>query len=420
MYRWTDICDFSRSVSRPSNTTQVFAPVRLTHACMATSSPCNRASSPSYSLRPSFVPDVAMTTSFGWCDWPVGGARRWLPARAERHARARRRAPPATGRADASPPHPLAHLDHQWQHQRLGDSGQPLATGESLGEQSTPQLRQLGGEHDLMSPNRAADSQTGPPRCLDPAPSVRSGMIQRVSGADSAPSKRLTGWAGTLSKVRRALSVVGELAISLGVVLALFVAYQLWWTNVSAGRLANEALAQVQASWTTSQADSPATHVPTPGGAFALAYIPRLRDSVWATPVLQGVSLQELARGLGHYPTTAMPGEVGNFALAGHRATNGEPLRDVDRLKVGDLVVVETSSHWFTYRLVRDQIVMPSDVWVLDPVPSDPGATPTRALITLTTCNPRWGSEQRWVWWGILVERTGKDGQPPAAVRNAG
>jgi sortase A len=239
-----------------------------------------------------------------------------------------------------------------------------------------------------------------------------------VGAADSPPTERVAGTAGTGSKARRALSVLGELLITLGVVLALFLAYQLFWTNVSADGLADEARAQVQESWTTRPANVPPVQAPPPaqGEAFALAYVPRLRDSIWATPVVQGVTFQDLARGLGHYPSTAMPGEVGNFALAGHRATNGEPLRDVDRLQAGDLLVVETADQWFTYRLDRDQIVLPSDVWVLDPVPGDPGATPTQAVVTLTTCHPRWGSEQRWVWWGTLVEATGKDGPPPAAV----
>ena len=225
-----------------------------------------------------------------------------------------------------------------------------------------------------------------------------------------------------LSPVRRTLSVVGEVLITLGVVLALFVAYQLVWTNVRADRETEVARAEVEESWIrpprSASAQAPAAEAPTvqPGVGFALMYIPRLRESVWATPVVHGVTSADLTRGLGHYPTTALPGEPGNFAVAGHRATNGEPLRDVQRLQPGDLVVVETADQWFTYRLDRDRIVLPSDVWVLDPVPGDPTATPTQALITLTTCHPRWESAQRWVWWGTLVEVTGKDGPPPAAV----
>jgi len=241
-----------------------------------------------------------------------------------------------------------------------------------------------------------------------------------VRAAGSPPTETVTGSTGIRATAWRVLSVLGELSITLGVVLALFVVYQLIWTNVRADRLADATRSEVTRSWTTSPPDRRALEAPTVpvGDAFALAYIPRLRSSIWGTPIVQGVSAQALARGLGHYTSTALPGELGNFALAGHRATNGEPLRDIDTLQTGDLVVVETADQWFTYSLDRGQIVGPSDAWVLDSVPGSPAATPTQALITLTTCHPRWGSEQRWVWWGTLVEVTGKDGQPPAAVTN--
>ena len=74
-----------------------------------------------------------------------------------------------------------------------------------------------------------------------------------------------------------------------------------------------------------------------------------------------------------------MPGEIGNFATAGHRATHGEPLRDIDQLEKGDQVIVETSTDWFTYELGESKIVSPSDVWVIDPVPGKPDATPSEA-----------------------------------------
>jgi len=113
-----------------------------------------------------------------------------------------------------------------------------------------------------------------------------------------------------------------------------------------------------------------------------------------------------------------MPGEIGNFATAGHRATHGEPLRDIDQIQKGDLVIVETESDWFTYELDTTKIVTPSDVWVIDPVPGKPDAQPTEALITLTTCNPRWASTTRWIWWGTLTETLPKSsGERPAALK---
>jgi sortase A len=213
-----------------------------------------------------------------------------------------------------------------------------------------------------------------------------------------------------------AVGVVGELLITLGVLLLLFVAYQLLWTNVTAQRAADAVASDLQDSWDRPSGEgSEEQALPEIGDAFALMFIPRLGDKVWGTPVLESVSLPDLARGIGHYPTTQLPGEVGNFAVAAHRATNGEPFRDIDRLEVGDRVYVETQDAWYQYTLRRDKIVAPQATWVLDPVPGDPGATPTDRLITLTTCNPRWGHSGRWVWWGDLTKRYDKasDGIPP-------
>lgn len=237
------------------------------------------------------------------------------------------------------------------------------------------------------------------------------------------PSRQSRAWAF--------VGVLGELLITLGVVLLLLVVYQLWWTNVAAQRATDSAAAQLQESWSrppqgggTSPTEAPqdededAYTQPEFGAAFALMYIPRLSDKVWATPVVEGVAAADLARGIGHYPGTAMPGEVGNFAVAAHRATNGEPFRDIDRVQAGDEVYVETRDEWFTYRLERDQMVTPRDGWVLDPVPGEPGEAPTQPLITLTTCHPRWGSTQRWIWWGRLVDRIDKEaGEVPEVIR---
>jgi sortase A len=230
------------------------------------------------------------------------------------------------------------------------------------------------------------------------------------------------------SRVWSAVGVFGELLITVGVLLLLFVAYQLMWTNVTAQRAADQVAAELQDSWarpgsTTGSGDEGDGDDGTPearpviGDAFALMYIPRLNDKVWGMPVLESVALSDLARGIGHYPTTQLPGEKGNFAVAAHRATNGEPFRDIDQLQDGDKVFVETRGSWFEYTLRRDQIVGPSDTWVIDPVPGDPGATPTDRLITLTTCNPRWGHTTRWVWWGDLTTSYDKaDGEIPPEI----
>ena len=231
------------------------------------------------------------------------------------------------------------------------------------------------------------------------------------------------------SRVWSAVGVLGELLITVGVLLLLFVAYQLMWTNVTAQRASDQIATDLQDSWAIPATDGSSDPGdpgdpgedpearPEIGDAFALMYIPRLSDKVWGMPVLESVALSDLARGIGHYPETQLPGEKGNFAVAAHRATNGEPFRDIDQLRVGDKVFVETQDSWFEYTLRRDQIVPPQATWVIDPVPFDPGATPTERLITLTTCNPRWGSTTRWVWWGDLTTSYDKaDGEIPPEI----
>jgi sortase A len=243
---------------------------------------------------------------------------------------------------------------------------------------------------------------------------------------------------------RTAARWIGDILITLGVVVGLLLVYQLWWTNGQAARAAESGREELAAAWNTNagvvqrsataspsiggdasappspsasaETDPQPVAVPRVGKPFALMYIPRLRDKVWGLPVVEGVGLDELAMGVGHYPGTAMPGEIGNFATAAHRATHGEPFRDIDRIKKGDRVIVETRNGWYVYELDTDQIVKPTDTWVIDPVPGEPDAEPTEALITLTTCNPRWASYERWIWWGYLVEqRTRADG-PPAEL----
>ncbi|MBP7973039.1 MAG: class E sortase [Candidatus Nanopelagicales bacterium] len=219
-----------------------------------------------------------------------------------------------------------------------------------------------------------------------------------MDGSTAGANRSKRGPAGT------ALRLVGELLITAGAVMLLFVVYQLWWTNVIADQRTEQAAQRAEQlldapkppEWTGGQ--------PPTGTAFALMYIPRLRDHVWRLPVIQGVGLDQLAEGIGHYPKTAMPGQVGNFAVAGHRATHGEPFAEFDRLQDGDKVYVKTREAWYVYQLYRDKIIAPDEKWVINPQPFGAQPEPDQRLITLTTCNPRWASWQRWAYWGKLVE----------------
>jgi sortase A len=218
-----------------------------------------------------------------------------------------------------------------------------------------------------------------------------------------------------VSAGRRVTGLLGELLITAGVVVLLFVGYQLVWTNVQADRAADAKSDQLERDWEERTSADPEFDLPLPRGeAFAILRIPRLGEG-YRVPVVEGVSLEDLAVGVGHYPETALPGEVGNFSVAGHRATNGEPFAYLDQLRDGDAVVVETGTTWYTYEVTDEYIVQPTQVGVILPVPNKPEAEPRKALMTLTTCNPRWASYERLIFHAELVDELPKgDGRPEA------
>lgn len=218
---------------------------------------------------------------------------------------------------------------------------------------------------------------------------------------------------------------MGELLITFGAVILLYVAYSLWFTNslaeVTTRSTSADFLAEIeerkgqpgadrppladglQTSGSTSDSELSDDDEFVPVEPFALLYIPRLEADVWEEPLVSGIGYRALASGVGHYPSTELPGEVGNFAIAGHRATNGEPFAYFENLQAGDRVYVQTLEGWFEYELVRDKIIQEDEVWVLGDSPEGQGFEPGSRLITLTTCHPRWNSYQRWAWWGELV-----------------
>ncbi len=157
---------------------------------------------------------------------------------------------------------------------------------------------------------------------------------------------------------------------------------------------------------------------PLAADVMALVTIPRLGSDVVDTPMREGVDPEVINQGIGHFPGVALPGQPGNFAIAGHRSTHGEELRNIDQLQAGDLVYLRTRDAWFTYRLFKDLIVTPDSTWVVDakPFPADP--TVSDHLLTIVTCNPRWGSTERWIWWGALVSTTPLTGPAPTLTVN--
>jgi sortase A len=193
-----------------------------------------------------------------------------------------------------------------------------------------------------------------------------------------------------------------------------WVAYQYAGTNLVAERAFRSGRQELRTRWQQPAGPGPATSnkapAPLPGEAVALLRIPAFGPD-FEVPVLEGTDLDVLSRGVGHYPGTAQAGEVGNFAVAGHRVTHGEPFRRLLELGKGDRVVVETRTALYTYVLdepPQSLTVADTAGWVLDPVPGRPAAEPSRALITLTTCQDLFHSPDRSVGFGHLESTRNK------------
>ncbi|MGW2710086.1 class E sortase [Streptomyces sp. NPDC001356] len=212
---------------------------------------------------------------------------------------------------------------------------------------------------------------------------------------------------------------IGEVFITTGVLMLLFVTYQLWWTNVRAHAQAGSEAHQLQDDWANGKRNP---GVFEPGQGFAILHIPKL-DVV--APIAEGVSNKKvLDKGMvGHYGEaplkTAMPdARTGNFGLAAHRNTHGEPFRYINRLKAGDAVVVETQDTYFVYKVTSMlPVTPPSNTSVLNPVPPGSGFTRPGRYITLTTCTPEFTSKYRLIVWGKMVqERPRSKGKPDALI----
>ena len=208
---------------------------------------------------------------------------------------------------------------------------------------------------------------------------------------------------------RRGLVVAALALVLVGLSLLGYVGWQYWGSNIVSQQRQDALSQDLMASW-----DNPAVQdllgpqgSADLGDALALVRIPAFGDD-FVVPVIEGVRPEDLAQGLGHYPGTALPGQIGNFAVAGHRVTHGEPFRALPELRPGDKVVVETSDAVYTYELSSNPnrlVVQPADTWVLDPIPGKPdGTPPDRARITLTTCAELFHSSDRMIAFGQLVD----------------
>ncbi|MFP7761829.1 class E sortase [Marisediminicola sp. LYQ134] len=209
------------------------------------------------------------------------------------------------------------------------------------------------------------------------------------------------------------VGVVGELLLTAAVFIFLFLGWQLWLNDIIVG---GEQQSEAQQFGQQLGGAAPATPV-EPGEdfgdpvvsavsdettKFANLYVPRF-GADYVRTIAEGVGEGDvLTEGIGHYPDTQMPGEIGNFGIAAHRTTHGAPFNRIADLQVGDRMYVQTEDGWYTYVYRSSEYVLPTGVGVLEPVPQSPDIEPTERLITLTSCNPLFSAQERIIAYGVF------------------
>lgn len=244
------------------------------------------------------------------------------------------------------------------------------------------------------------------------------------------------------ARARRRISVIGilgELLITAGVITLLYVGWQMWVGDLIYSAQRNAAGQELVEEWEQQYTAPAPTEAPTQapgqqqaapapvepvilpepadGERFAVMRIPRFGpDYVWemAGGVSRSGTLDPI--GIGHYPGTPMPGEVGNFAVAAHRTTYGAPFNRIAELRINDAIIVETADGWYTYRFRTLEYVTPDEVEVLLPVPQVEDAPPGSRYITLTSCSPMYAMTERIVAYGVFESFTPRVSGPPAAL----
>jgi sortase A len=220
------------------------------------------------------------------------------------------------------------------------------------------------------------------------------------------------------SRLRTGVRGLGELLITCGLVVLLFAGYEIWGKSAIVNAHQSDLDQQLAQEWDGADptvgptpSASASTAAPPPGGAIARLYIPKL-DKQWV--VVEGVQQQDIRYAPGHYPDSAMPGDVGNFSVAGHR--NRATFWRLDEMQPGDKIVAETRTDWYVYTVTQQRIVLPHQVEVVAPVPGQPGKKATTAMLTLTTCNPKFDNYERLIIHARLSSQQPRSAGQPAEL----
>jgi sortase A len=208
---------------------------------------------------------------------------------------------------------------------------------------------------------------------------------------------------------------IGELLITIGLIILMFALYEVYGKTEIVNAHQQTLNQQLTQQWngTPGSGGGTTTSDPQPlaGDAFARLYLPVLAKH-WV--IVEGVSLADIEFAPGHYPGTAMPGQTGNFAVAGHRIPS--IFWNLQQLTKGQLIVVQTRTNWYVYTVTEQEAVLPNAIKVIAPVPDQIGVAPHAAMMTLTTCNPKWADYQRLVIHAVLTKVSQAKAGPPVAL----
>lgn len=232
------------------------------------------------------------------------------------------------------------------------------------------------------------------------------------------------------------LGVLGELMITAGFIIAGYLVWDIWYDSGQKAAVAEEQVIEFQESLTPSprikadlitEGEPPSITRVGEGDTFGVLIIPTwYGKSHNKMPIREGTETYILdAAAAGHYKDTAMPGEVGNFSVAGHRRTHGNSFRFVNELEPGDQIIVQTADTWFVYEMAYDQIVLPTQTEVILPNPDSPEEAPVDRYLTMTTCHSpqtgEWGNSHRWITHAKLVGWMDRaDGMPEQVLNDPG
>lgn len=228
------------------------------------------------------------------------------------------------------------------------------------------------------------------------------------------------------------IGVLGELLITAGILVLAFLGWQIWLGDLIMGAQLDGEAHEITAEWQKGDSgaalgapdDPPVPAEPANAQTIGVMLIPRFGDD-YARPIAQGIGIRDVLNEgrIGHYPGTQMPGEIGNFSVAAHRTAYGGNFHNLDELRIGDRIYIETEAGWYSYVFRNLEYVHPTGVGVIDPVPQTVGVEATDRLITLTTCNPLLSVAERIVAYGVFDRWYPRADGPPdelAAIQGAG